>query len=365
MILLKQSPVTFNEDSHSYYLGEQRLLGITGLIHSILGLGVYPEASEYTKDFVIPRAGSRGTAVHHAIQTYDEIGVKQTIQTVNTRYGCRERGNIQYKEETWDVSAELDNYARHLNGFTPIANELTVSDNTKYASQIDNVWQRKATNGIWLVDTKTNNIGLYPTCGYFNPNYFASGEDALKEYLSWQLSIYAELFEAENPTLRVEGLACNWLRKDEAAFWIIQRKPSELVKELLKTEYVFTDNGPIYFHPDPSVFGISNDPLPVEVKQEVQIAPQDLIDYVAQLIKTEKELKEKMENVKKGLRLAMERHNIAKYDFGSFSATIAKDSERTTFDTTRFKKDHPDLYKQYTVSKTTKGGFTLKSKSDD
>ena len=105
-----------------------------------------------------------------------------------------------------------------LNGFKPLANELTVSDNVRYASQIDNVWQYEKTGGIWLVDTKTNNIKLYPLCGYYNANYFNSGEDALKEYLSRQLSIYAELFEAENPGLKVEGLACNWLKADADAF---------------------------------------------------------------------------------------------------------------------------------------------------
>ena len=63
----KKSPVIFDEDSHSYRLGDKKLTGITGLIHSILGLGVYPEAEPYVKDFIIPRAGSRGTAIHHAI----------------------------------------------------------------------------------------------------------------------------------------------------------------------------------------------------------------------------------------------------------------------------------------------------------
>lgn len=50
----KQSPVIFNEDEHSYYLGDKRLLGITGLIHSVLGPGVYPDASEHVKDRIIP-----------------------------------------------------------------------------------------------------------------------------------------------------------------------------------------------------------------------------------------------------------------------------------------------------------------------
>jgi hypothetical protein len=360
MIQFKQSPVIFDEDSHSYQLDGKRLLGITGLIHSILGLGVYPEADDYVKDFIIPRAGSRGTAIHHAIQTYDQIGVMQTTQIVHTRYGCRERDNIQYKDEEWDVSLELNNYIRHLNGFEAVANELTVSDNDKYASQIDNVWRRKDTGGIWLVDTKSNNIGLYPLCGYYNPTFFNSGTEALQEYLSWQLSIYAELFEAENPGFKVEGLACNWLRKDQAAFWVIKRKPAELVKELLTTEYIFTDNGPIYFHHDQSVFGI-NANLPATAEESVpSIVPQDVITYVADLIALEKQTKEKLEEAKKALRMAMEQHGIKTWDSGMFKATIAADSERATFDTAQFKKDHPDLYKQYTTRKTTKGGFTLK-----
>jgi hypothetical protein len=353
MIEFKQSPVIFDEEAHSYMLGEKRLLGITGLIHSILGLGVYPEADPYVRDFLIPKAGSRGTAIHHAIQTYDELGIRQTIQSVNTRQGDR------YEVMEWDVSRELDNYIRHLNGFVALANELTVSDNDKYASQIDNVWQRVSTNGIWLVDTKSNNLDRYPLCGYFNPAYFNNREDALKEYLSWQLSIYAELFEAENPGLKVEGLACNWLRQDRAAFWVIERKSPELVKEILSTEYMFTDNGPVYFHHDQSVFGITPN-LPATTNETVPIVPEDVISYVADLIRIEKETKAKLDEAKKALRMAMEQHGIKSWDSGLFKATIAADSNRATFDSARFKKDHPDLYEQYIPNKPTKGGFTLK-----
>ena len=361
MIQFKQSPVVFDEDSHTYMLDGKQLLGITGLIHSILGLGVYPEAEDYVKDNIIPRAGSRGTAIHHAIQTYDQLGVKQTRQMVHTRYGCRERDNIYYKDEEWDVAEELESYIRHMNefGFEPLFNELTVSDNLKYASQIDNGWLKKETLGIWLVDTKSNNIDLYPLCGYFNPNYFNSGDEAFREYLSWQLSVYAVLFEDENPGMKVEGLACNWLRKSDDAFWIIERKPEELVRELLRTDYIITDNGPSYFHPDLSVFGIGKN-VPVKTKDKSPIVPEDVIGYVADLIQKEKEIREKLEEAKKGLRMAMETHNVKSADFGLFKATISADSERMTFDTTRFKKDHPDLYEQYAVKKQQKGSFTLK-----
>lgn len=357
MMQFKQSPVIFDEDSHSYQLDGKRLLGITGLIHSILGLGVYPEADAYVKDFIIPKAGSRGTAIHHAIQTYDQLGIRQTIQTVNTRQGDH------YEIMEWDVSQELDNYIRHLNGFEAVANELTVSDNEKYASQIDNVWRRIDTNGIWLVDTKSNNIDLYPLCGYFCANRFNSGIEALQEYLSWQLSIYAELFEAENPGIKVEGLACNWLRKDRAAFWVIQRKPSELVKELLTTEYIFTDNGPIYFHHDPSVFGIrSNLPTPLE---ECVIIPTDVVDYMAGLLKTVKEAEVKLTEAKTALRAAMSQHGVKKYDFGLFTASLSASSVTGRFNTKQFKEDHPELYEKYVSKITSQGSLTIKLKDND
>ena len=361
----KQSPVSFNEETHTYMLGEKRLLGITGLIHSILGLGVYPDASDYTADFVIPRAGSRGTATHHAIQTFDELGVPQTVQTVRTKYGCEKRDNVRYVDETWDVSHELMCYIEHRDkcGFEPLANEHTVSDENKWASQIDNIWLRKETGGIWLVDTKTNNIDLYPTCGYFRDNEFMSGKEALKEYLSWQLSIYAELFERENPEMKVEGLACNWLRKDDAAFWVIERKSRALVKELLTTDYIFTDNGPTYFHHDPSVFGISSTPAVVEEK--VPVVPEDVVGYIADLLKEEAELKAKMDAAKKALRAAMEENQVKSFKCDRFTASLSADSTTTAFDTTAFKKAHPDLYKSFLVEKTRKGSFTLKQKIDD
>ena len=37
---LKKSEVVFNEETHTYLRGEQQLSGVTGLIHSVLQLGV-------------------------------------------------------------------------------------------------------------------------------------------------------------------------------------------------------------------------------------------------------------------------------------------------------------------------------------
>lgn len=336
MIQLVQSPVIFSENPHGYRLGDKRLSGITSLIHEILQLGVYPDASEYVKTVAIPRAGEYGSSVHKAIETYDEIGIKQTHYEGN-KFG------------PFDVSSELDNYIKHRQGYKPIANEYTISDNEKWASNIDNVWQKVETQGIWLVDTKTNNLDYYP-----------GGAEALKEYLSWQLSIYAELFEQQNPTLKVEGLACNWLRKEDAAFWIIERKPSEQVALLLEATYMIDDFGKfVYFHANAD--SLINKSLVPQSDNQALIS-QKLVHFIAQVQKDFDEKKAMLDEMKAMLRQKMEENDIKSWESNLFKATIAKDSTTTSFNSTQFKKDNPELYEKYCEEKVKKGGFTIKLK---
>ena len=132
----------------------------------------------------------------------------------------------------------------------------------------------------------------------------------------------------------------------------------------MKTEYFFGDHGPVYFHPDLSVFGIgSNIPAPVEEK--TPIVAKDVVDYFHTLLKTYKETEAKLNEAKKALREAMDVHNVKSFDFGSFSASISADSTSTSFDSKAFKKDHPELYKKYATSKAKKGSFTIKLKDND
>lgn len=351
MIQLRQSAVAFNEECHSYYLGEKRLVGITGLIHQMLKLGEYGDASDFVKQVAIPRAAQYGSAVHKAIETYDELGVKQTIFPNS------------FGDEPWDVSQELECYIKHRNGFLPLANEYTVSDGEMWASNIDNVWLRESTNGVWLVDTKTNNLNYYPLDGYGQPGYFADHADALKEYLSWQLSVYAELFEAQNPGIKVEGLASNWLRRGDAAFWVIERKPSKQVKELLNSVWSLDEEGVIhYYHPNPSLIvpTLTMPVVPVAPSTDIQVVSDIVIELITENLRRAAEAEANLKKLKEELRTAMEKHGVKSWKTQTFSSVIAVDSERETFDTKRFKAEHPDLYEQYVVKKVTKGSFTLK-----
>lgn len=337
---LKQSAVVFSEETHTYRLGERKLSGITGLIHSVLRLGVYPEASQYVKEVSIPKAGHYGTCVHKAIQIYDNFGLCVT-EFPEKKHQTEHYGVVSFP--ALDVMEDL----RHYLNVKPktvqtIENEFTVSYGN-YASQIDAIWCNDK-DEIYLVDHKTNNLDYYP-----------GGPDALKEYLSWQLSCYAEMFEQQTG-YKVKGLLGNWLRHGQGELWRIERQPSEKVLELLNTELQESDHGFIYINEKMQVYDSA--PTAVATVDSDIVVADEITSAIAELLRAEKKAK----SMKEKLREIMEEKCITKWENEHFTATIGAETTTTSLNTSAFKRDHKDLYEQYTKTTKRKGSFTLKLK---
>ena len=337
---LKQSEVVFNELAHTYLRGDTELSGITGLIHAVLLLGVYPDASDYVKKVQIPKAGYYGTCVHKAIQTWDELGI------VMTSFPEKEHptaGTLPAQ----DVSAELASYRRAKPAkCRTIASEFTV-DHGNFASQIDAVWCDDKDN-IYLVDHKTNNLDYYP-----------GGAAGLKEYLSWQLSCYAVMFEKQTG-LKVKGLLGNWLRKGAGELWRIERKPDEQVQKLLSTEIHKQDwGGFTYYNPEMQVTAAKVEEVkPVATATDALAVPVDVVSAITALLRAEKAAKA----MKEKLRQIMEAAGVSKWECDDFIASIGKESTATTFDSTALKKADPETYNKFLKTTTRKGSFKITAK---
>ena len=281
---LKRSEVVFNEETHTYLRGEQRLSGITSLIHQVLQLGVYPDATDYVLKVQIPKAGYYGSCVHKAIQLWDELGIE-----------CTEFPEKQHPTAgtlpAQEVSEELNSYRDLLCGLRTVACEYTV-DYGNFASQIDSV-KADEDDEIFLVDYKTNNLQYYP-----------GGRAGLEEYLSWQLSCYAFMFERLN-NKKVAGLIAIWLRKGEGERWVIERKPDEQVKCLLDTLVTLTDHGFVYFNDTMQVYNTTQLQKVVEASTSLTV-PQEITKAIAELVRAEKAAKE----MKERLRELMEKNNV-------------------------------------------------------
>ena len=341
--MFAESNVVFDEATHTYTRDGQQLSGITSLIHSVLRLGIYPGASDYAKEVAIPQAGYYGSCVHEAIRTYDYVGIEVT------RYDASVAPNGT-PLPAQDVSADLECYKRLIpDGMRPVASEFTVSYGS-FASKIDGIWCNDKAE-VYHVDYKTNNLDSYP-----------GGEAGLKEYLSWQLSCYAVMFELQTG-LKVKGLYGMHLRHGDGQLWEIERKSDEQVLKLLDTmilpnpDYDPTDI-------DSLRFIYINDEMQVADTTEVVATAEDLdvkqtfLDAFVEIMQAEQKSKE----LKDSLRKLMEENGVTKFECDQFTASIGKASVQERFDSKAFKEAEPELYQRYVKKSQAKGKFTVKLK---
>lgn len=293
MIELAQSPVEFIENTHTYIYGDKILQGITGMISRQL----FPDKYTNVSEFVLKRAAERGSLVHSQCQFADVTG---------------------FEPESIEAKNYID--IRRNAGYYPVANEYTVSDLEHFASNIDCVWGKDGVDdSVAIVDIKTT-----------------SKLD--EEYLSWQLSVYADLFEQQNPHIKVSDLYGVWLRGDVGKLVPVKRKTTAEVTRLLECEIT----GKKY-----------NDGAEL-VSAKSMIVAQRVVDMIIESKELAAYYKEQEKAMTTTLHKAMTEHGVKSWDADLIKATIVPASTSTTFDTTRFKADHPELYSQY-LKETTKG----------
>lgn len=291
---LVKSSVVFNAENHTYTLDGKQLSGITSLLHRQL----FPDMYSGIDQEVLQRAADRGTLVHQNCELADEGFEVNTPEAVN------------YKM----LMAKYD--------FTFEQSEYLVSDNEHYASSIDKVY-RVSDDTFCLADIKTT---------------YALN----KEYVTWQLSIYAYLFELQNPGAKVDSIFAIWLRDDRARIVFLDRKSDEEVSTLLSC-----DAQGIQYMPQ-------SNSLPVVTSEAEQL----IVDIEAQI----KQLEEQKNNLREGIMRAMVQAGVYSWKGEQISITRKTASSRKTFDAKRFEKDHPELYNQYIKETLTSEVLQIKIK---
>lgn len=288
---MKKSKVIFNKEDHTYKLGEVFLQGITG----ILSKHLFQDKYDNVPDFVLQRAASRGTFIHECCELVDTLGIiPDSIEAQNY---------IKLKEK---------------HGLTTISNEYIVSDEQHFASAIDVVLSDYS-----LADIKT-------TAKFDN------------DYVSWQLSIYAYLFELQNPELKANKLYGIWLRNDTAELIEVEKKPKELIKELLRCEV----EGELFVSPLEKITAPSR----------IYEVEKFLIDLDTQA----KEIEAKRKELLEGILKEMEKANVDKWETEKIRLTRRKATTSERFDSKAFKEFNPDLYQQFMKVSPVKSSITLK-----
>ena len=300
MIGLTKWAGSFDADGHRYFRNDgKELKGVTGMLKKML----FPDEYKGVAKSVLDNAKDRGHLIHSRIELYDNSGLGDDLP-------------------------EVMGYARLMRAyqFEYIASEYLVSDDEYYASAIDKVYHETGAPDDEVV------LGDIKTTYSFN-----------RDYVSWQLSVYAYFFELMNPGLKVGRLVGLWIRNDAKRGMIekvidVERKPVEVVRELIRC----------------SVEGreFSIEQAPAYISENL-----DRLIWITEAVKS---LTEERDAITADILQNMQNEKRDKVDTGIMLFTRKAGATRTTFDTKRFKEQHADLYEEY--SKTSTGSETLQIK---
>ena len=304
MELARNSKVFFEEFTHIYLLDGKVLMGVTGLMKK------HHLSADYShiRKEVLDQAAEIGTAIHREIEAYDN-GEPVVMNDLLKEYKAL--------------------------GLKHVASEYLVSDDEMVASSIDGVYEGSAENTVILVDYKTTS-------------------KVHTRALEWQLGIYQVLFRRQNPDIKVEGCYCLHIDKHKRkilGFIPITPVSEEEVNALFDCER----RGEIY----------------QDTEEQVSVpflADVDLASYLANYRQVQemkavvKELEAKLKEIDSRILTYMTDNGINEMQAGDEGVfRVTKEYTKTTLDSTKLKKELPDVYEKY--SKETRVSASLQFKN--
>lgn len=301
---LKESGVIFNEQEHTYTFNGKELSGITALLQRQL----FPNEFDGIPQKILQAAADYGISVHQSCEDFDKNWIN-------------------------DGTVEVQDYIQlcHSHGLIHEQSEYTVTDSINYASNIDKVF-RTSDDTFSLADIKT----------------YGSMTPEKLEKVSWQLSIYAYMFELQNKKAKIDNLYVVHLRNKEKSDGTIdhicelipvKRIPVELCKELLDCDL----KGEKFINP----YGI-----PDKYRQQEE--------HIRHLIEQKAAIDEELSALKARILAEMEIIGAKSWATETMKLTRKLPSQRQSLDLPHLKEDHPEIdYQAYMKTSNVASSLTI------
>lgn len=295
--------IEFNESTHEYFNNGNKLISVTQLL-----------------------------AKHHLAPDYSEVDPEILKRKA-------ERGTL--------IHAEIEDWIKY--GKTGISNELILFKNYAYNHDIT----------IRESEKKIGNDLVAGTCDLI---YLENHDLHIADFkttsvlhidsVTWQLSLYAYLFLAEENTLElwneIKIDAFHFTKDEQLNVVSLKLKPLKEVERLLECER----NGEIY----------KQEVAPFKADLQEIKRLEDLIKY---LDDQKKAVEEQSKTLKEALIQEMEARDIKTFENDELKITYVAPQARMTIDSTRLKKELPDIAKEYTKITNVKASVRITIKGEE
>jgi hypothetical protein len=277
------SEIKFIEELHQYWLGDKQLISVTTLMQKH---GLAP-SYDGVSEAVLNAKAKRGTLIHKEIEDY-----------------CV-KGELGFTDE---LNAFIDYVEEHK--IKVLHNELLVH-NDLVAGTIDLVLA-----GNTIADIKTTAV-LHT------------------ESISWQLSIYAYLYNLTHDEKLVNGKVFHFNNLGELTVKDIPLKPEYLVERLLEAEA----RGEILNHA-------------LDFTEQKIERIYSIENFIREIKLQQKKAELEAELLKAELLVAMKNQCVKKFENDKIRITYVDEYIRESIDSKKLKAERPDLYKDYIKQNT-------------
>lgn len=293
---LNESPVVFDAEHHTYNLNGHELSGVTPII-----AWLFPDTYKGIPQSVLDAAADYGTLIHEKCELLDSMGIMD------------KECNQVYHYSQLLVNA----------GLTVAMSEYLVSDEHYVASKIDKVFTNddigdiKTTSKVHLVNVQV------------------------------QLSIYAWLYELQNPEKKVGKLWLIWLPKEQYGMpelREIPRIPADVCEYVVE---VYGNGGDPLDAMSALVKHLAFEPERKRVEGEV---PEGYLSVIDELIMVKKQfdiLSEREKELSAMLLSGMQGVNEDKWSNDLIQISRRAASERESVDAKALKAKMPDVYESF------------------
>lgn len=288
--------VVFRETDHTYWLGDKQLISVTRLLKK------HGLATDYTgiSEEVLEKAANKGTLVHKEIENYIKNG---------------EVGFTSELSDFIDITAEL--------GFTAEDSEIILPAGEIPDDKVDDYFYAGTADLIGKIGD-----------GYAPADLKTTAKVDKRAY-AWQLALYERLCGVKFDKLYIFHLG-----KNSKAIPIERISDAE-VDRLLECER----NGEIYSEPG---LVIANELLARAQEAELELKRAEEVKKEAEA--TAKEYRQKLYE-------AMQRQNVSSWETAdkSMLITCVAPSTKTSIDSTKLKKEMPEIAEKYSKTSTVSG----------
>lgn len=330
MKLTPNKKVVFDDFTHTYLCGQKVLMGVTTLMKKH---GLSPDYGGVNEN-VLAAAATRGSAVHHLLEDYDNGDTVVLRDVYHEWFGENGEKHSKCVITAAELDANLKAY-KSLN-LRPLASEFLISDNKIVASSIDKV----------LTSDKP---------GYVNIGDIKTTSTLHTKALEWQLGIYKYLLEKQCRTVKVDQCFGIHIRNGVAKSVPISPVPAEKVVALLAAEakgILYHDNAE---SPNAALILNEDELASVVSMQKTIIQYQMLI----------KEMESKCAEMKNRMYQYMIDNNVDSLTCDGGSFTLKKPYVTSRIDSKKLKEKYPDVARECTVQSEITGSVLFKIKADE